>query len=115
MPRPIIDILVSTTQFPNILLSCIKKVGGSFTGKAAALGALKQNQIIADNNPDTSNLPGGLMELRSDKKFFKQTPLLILSLSSLLVIGTCAYYGFRISGFGGATFGAFLGMTICLC
>ncbi|MDJ0816836.1 MAG: hypothetical protein QNJ58_11565 [Desulfobacterales bacterium] len=55
------------------------------------------------------------MELRSDKKFFKQTPLLILSLSSILVIGTCAYFGFRISGIGGAAFGAFMGTIICLC
>ena len=55
------------------------------------------------------------MELRSDKKFFKKTPLLILSLSSLLVVTTFAYYGFRVSGIAGAAFGAFMGITICLC
>jgi hypothetical protein len=32
-----------------------------------------------------------------------------------LVVATFAYFGFRVSGIGGATFGAFVGMTICLC
>jgi len=58
---------------------------------------------------------GGHMKLRSGKKFFKDTPFIILSVSSLVVVVTCAFYGFKISGIGGAVFGALVGMTICGC
>jgi hypothetical protein len=55
------------------------------------------------------------MKLRSDKKFFRKTPFIVLSISGLMVIISCAYYGFKISGIGGAAFGAFVGLTICGC
>ena len=55
------------------------------------------------------------MESRSDKKFFKQTPFIVLALSGLVVVVSCAYYGFKISGIGGGVFGAFIGLTICHC
>jgi hypothetical protein len=55
------------------------------------------------------------MKLRSDEKFFKQTPFIVLSISGLIVVATCAYSGFEISGIGGAAFGAFVGLTICVC
>ena len=58
---------------------------------------------------------GGHMELRSDKKFFKKTPFIVSSISGLIVIAACAYYGFKISGLGGAAVGAFVGLTICGC
>lgn len=57
---------------------------------------------------------GGHMELRSDKKFFKRTSNLILIISSVIVIATCAYYGFKISGISGAGVGASIGLVICL-
>jgi len=62
-------------------------------------------------------ITGGDMQLRSDKKFFRRcsASLILLSFSGLIVIVTCAYYGFKISGTGGALFGAFFGMTICGC
>jgi hypothetical protein len=55
------------------------------------------------------------MKLRSDKKFFKETSFIVLSVSALIVVAACAYYGFKISGVGGATCGAFVGLTICQC
>ena len=55
------------------------------------------------------------MKLRSDRKFYKKTPFIALSISGLMVIISCAYYGFKISGLGGAVFGAFVGLTICGC
>ena len=55
------------------------------------------------------------MKLRSDKKFFKRSPFIILFVSGLIVVAACAYSGFKISGIGGAAFGALLGLTICLC
>ena len=55
------------------------------------------------------------MKLRSDKKFFRKTPFVVLSISGLIVVVTCAYYGFKISGTGGALFGAFFGLTVCGC
>jgi hypothetical protein len=57
------------------------------------------------------------MQLRSDKKFFRRrsTSFIFLSFSGLIVIITCAYYGFKVSGTGGALFGAFFGLTICGC
>ena len=55
------------------------------------------------------------MELRSDKKFFKRTPIIVLAATGLIVVVSCAYYGFKINGIGGGVFGAFIGLTICLC
>jgi hypothetical protein len=55
------------------------------------------------------------MKLRSDKKFFRKTPFMVWSISGLVVITTCAYCGFKISGIGGAAIGAFVGLTICAC
>ena len=55
------------------------------------------------------------MKLRSDKKFFKETSFILLSITALILIVTCAYYGFKISGIGGAAFGAFVGLTISSC
>jgi hypothetical protein len=55
------------------------------------------------------------MELESDKKFFRRPPFVVLSISGLAVIVACAYYGFRISGIGGALFGTFVGLAICVC
>jgi len=55
------------------------------------------------------------MKLRSDKKFFKQPSFIVLSISGLIVVATCAYSGFNISGIGGAAFGVFFGLTICGC
>ena len=57
------------------------------------------------------------MQLRSDKKFFRRrsASFLFLSFSGLILIVTCAYYGFKISGTGGALFGAIFGLTICVC
>ena len=57
------------------------------------------------------------MQLRSDKKFFRRrsTSFIFLSFSGLIVIITCAYYGFKVSGTGGALFGVFFGLTICGC
>jgi hypothetical protein len=55
------------------------------------------------------------MKLRSDKKFFRKTPFIVLSVTGLVVIVSCAYYGFKISGVGGALFGAFVGLTVCKC
>jgi hypothetical protein len=60
-------------------------------------------------------IKGGHMKLRSDKKFFKDTPFIVLSVSTLIVVVTCTYYGFQISGIGGAACGAFVGLTICGC
>jgi hypothetical protein len=54
-------------------------------------------------------------QLRSDKKFFRTTPFVVLSISGLGVIAVCAYYGFKISGIGGALFGTFVGLAICVC
>lgn len=67
-----------------------------------------------DNKPDAFDI-GGYMKLRSDKKFFKKTPFIILSISGLIVVAACAHYGFKISGIGGAVVGAFVGLTICGC
>ncbi len=55
------------------------------------------------------------MKLMSDKKFFKKAPLIVLSISGLIVVAICANYGFNISGIGGAVLGAFVGLTICGC
>jgi hypothetical protein len=55
------------------------------------------------------------MKLRSDKKFFNQTPFIVLSVCGLIVVAACAYSGFKINGIGGAAFGAFVGLTICGC
>jgi hypothetical protein len=68
----------------------------------------------ADNNPDAF-YKGGHMKLRLDKKFFKDTPFIVLSVSTLIVVVTCTYYGFQIGGIGGAACGAFVGLTICGC
>ncbi len=58
---------------------------------------------------------GGHMKLRSDKKFFRNTPFIVLSISGLIVVVSCAYYGLKINGISGALFGAFVGLTICGC
>jgi hypothetical protein len=58
---------------------------------------------------------GGHMETSSNKKFFKRTPFIVLFVSGLVVVASCAYYGFKLSGLGGGAFGAFIGLTICLC
>jgi hypothetical protein len=55
------------------------------------------------------------MKLRLDKSFFKDTPFIVLSVSTLIVVVTCTHYGFQISGIGGAACGAFVGLTICGC
>jgi len=55
------------------------------------------------------------MKFWPDKKFFKDTPFIVLAVSTLIVVVTCTYYGFQISGIGGAAFGAFFGMTISGC
>jgi hypothetical protein len=58
---------------------------------------------------------GGYMKLRSDKKFFRQTPFIVLSVCGLILVAVCAYSGFKINGIGGAAFGAFVGLTIWGC
>jgi len=57
------------------------------------------------------------MQLDSDKKFFRRrsASFIFLSFSGLIVVAACAYYGFKISGAGGAIFGVFFGLTICGC
>jgi hypothetical protein len=55
------------------------------------------------------------METRTDRKFFKRAPLIVLAGSGLVVVVSCAYYGFKINGIGGGVFGALIGLTICLC
>jgi len=55
------------------------------------------------------------MRLKSEKKSFWSVPFIVLSLSGLVMIAGCAYYGFKISGAGGALFGAFIGLTIYGC
>jgi len=67
----------------------------------------------ADNNLNAIE-NGENMKLRSDKKFFRNTSF-VLCVSALIVVATCAYYGFSISGIGGAAFGAFVGLTISGC
>ena len=58
---------------------------------------------------------GRHMELRSEEKYFKRTPFVVLAVSGLIVVASCAYYGFKISGVGGGVFGAVIGLTICTC
>ena len=76
--------------------------------------APKVSDKNADNNLNAIET-GGNMKLRSDKKFFRQTSFIVLSVSALIVVATCAYYGFNISGIGGGAFGAFVGLTISGC
>jgi len=76
--------------------------------------ALKYGSRSADNKPDAFENRGH-MKLRSDKKFFKHTQFVVLSISGLIVVAACAYSGFNISGIGGAAFGVFFGLTICGC
>ena len=58
---------------------------------------------------------GGDMKLKSEKKSYFSAPFIVLSLSGLVMVVGCAYYGFKISGTGGALFGAFIGLTIYGC
>ena len=58
---------------------------------------------------------GAHMELRSDEKSFKQTPFVVLAVSGLILVASCAYYGFKVSGIVGGVVGAIIGLTICLC
>jgi len=55
------------------------------------------------------------MKLKSEKKSFCSVPFIVLSLSGLVMVAACAYYGFKISGTGGALFGTFIGLTIYGC
>jgi hypothetical protein len=55
------------------------------------------------------------MKLKSDKKLFKETSFIVLSISATIVVLTCAFNGYLISGLGGAAFGAFVGLTISGC
>jgi hypothetical protein len=55
------------------------------------------------------------MESRSGKKFFKQTPFIVNAVTGLIMVATCAYYGFKINGLSGGAIGAIIGLTICLC
>jgi hypothetical protein len=55
------------------------------------------------------------MDSRSNKKFYKQTSFIVLAVSAFFVVAACAYSGFNISGFSGAAFGAFVGLTISGC
>jgi hypothetical protein len=50
-----------------------------------------------------------------DKKFYQKTSFIVLAVSAFFVVATCAYSGFNISGFSGAAFGAFVGLTISGC
>ena len=65
-------------------------------------------------------LPGGIiagvaMRLKSEKKSLFSVPFIVLSVSGLVMVVACAYFGFKISGTGGALFGAFIGLTIYGC
>ena len=51
----------------------------------------------------------------SDKKFYKKTSFIVLSVLAFFVVATCAYGGFTIGGISGAAFGAFVGLTISGC
>jgi hypothetical protein len=55
------------------------------------------------------------MRLKSEKKSYCSVPFVVLSLSGLVMVLGCAYYGFKISGTGGALFGALIGLTIYGC
>lgn len=55
------------------------------------------------------------MDSKPDKKFYQNTSFIILSAAAFLVVATCAYSGFNISGIGGAAFGAAVGLTISGC
>jgi hypothetical protein len=55
------------------------------------------------------------MNSMSDKKFYKKTSFIVLSVSGFFVVAACAYGGFNISGISGAVFGAFVGLTISGC
>ena len=74
--------------------------------------ALKYGANLADNIPDGTN-KGGHMNSIPDKKFYKQTSFIVLTVSAFLVVATCAYSGFNISGISGAAFGAFVGPQCC--
>lgn len=77
--------------------------------------APKVSDKNADNNLNAIENGGGNMKLRSDKKFFRETSFIVISVSALIVVAACAYYGFNISGIGGAAFGAFVGLAISGC
>jgi len=68
----------------------------------------------ADNKPNAIK-NGGRMNSISDKKFYKKTSFIVLSVSAFFVVAACAYGGFNISGISGAAFGAFVGLTISGC
>jgi hypothetical protein len=57
----------------------------------------------------------GNMKLKSEKKSYFSVSFVVLSLSGLVMVLGCAYYGFKISGTGGALFGALIGLTIYGC
>ena len=50
-----------------------------------------------------------------DKKRSKRTPFVILSVSGVIVVATCVFSGYQISGIGGALCGVFVGLTIYGC
>jgi hypothetical protein len=55
------------------------------------------------------------MDSISEKKFYQKTSFIVLAVSAFLVVVTCAYSGFKISGLSGAAFGALVGLTISGC
>ena len=55
------------------------------------------------------------MKLKSENKSYFSASFVVLSLSGLVMVVACAYYGFKVSGTGGALFGAFIGVTIYGC
>ena len=60
-------------------------------------------------------IKGGGMDSKSNKKFYKQTSFIVLTVAAFFVVAVCAYSGFNISGFSGAAFGVFVGLTISGC
>jgi hypothetical protein len=92
----------------------IAKNAIDFFGPKSIPDILKSASINADKKLiDFDN--GELMEFRLDNKFFKNKPFLLLSIPGLVMVATCAYFGYKVSGIGGALFGAFIGLTLCGC
>jgi hypothetical protein len=96
---------------PNLLKA---KRDIDLSGPGTLADILKVASISADNKPDLFD-NGEIMKFRLENKFFKNKPFLLLLVPGLVMVAACAYYGYKVSGIGGALFGAFIGLTLCSC
>jgi hypothetical protein len=55
------------------------------------------------------------MHIKTESEIQKKKPFTVLTVTGFMVVISCAYFGFKVGGAGGAALGAFVGATICWC